>query len=323
MLLHRANVPLRLSPLSSPLRLRTNKPSPPSHHVRAITTSPKLQAQTRNRVAIVTGAARGIGRAIALRLAQDGYSVTASDLPALQGQLDSLVSEIQTSAGGDVRAHAHTADVTSPAEVEALVRSSVSELGRLDAMVANAGIAQVKPLLELTPEDVQRMLAVNVAGVHYCFQAAAKQMISQEYGEREGGGEGEGESEVRGKLIAAASIVAFKPFPLMGHYSASKWAVRGLSQVYAMELAKHKITANAYAPGIVDTKMWELIDEGLGRREGKEKGEMIRKYSDDLIALGRTSVPEDVAGLVSFLASKDADYITGQTYVVDGGIIYT
>jgi acetoin reductase-like protein len=291
--------------------------SPSSHHVRAITTSPKLQAQTRNRVAIVTGAARGIGRAIALRLAQDGYSITASDLPALQSQLDSLVSEIQTSSrGGEggVRAHAHTADVTSPAEVEALVRSSVSELGRLDTMVANAGIAQVKPLLELTPEDVQRMLTVNVAGVHYCFQAAAKQMISQ--------GEG-GDQEVRGKLIAAASIVAFKPFALMGHYSASKWAVRGLSQVYAMELAKHKITANAYAPGIVDTKMWELIDEGLGRREGKEKGEMIRKYSDDLIALGRTSVPEDVAGLVSFLASKDADYITGQTYVVDGGIIYT
>ncbi|KAK4240949.1 hypothetical protein C8A03DRAFT_12764 [Achaetomium macrosporum] len=311
---------LHLSPLSSPLRptLRA-KVSPASHHVRAITTSRNHQAQARNRVAIVTGAARGIGRAIALRLAQDGYSITASDLPALQPQLDSLVSDIQTSLGASkgVRAHAHTADVTSPAEVDALVRSSVSELGRLDTMVANAGIAQVKPLLELTPEDAQRMLAVNVAGVHYCFQAAAKQMISQTEGPA-----GEAE-EVRGKLIAAASIVAFKPFALMGHYSASKWAVRGLSQVYAMELARHKITVNAYAPGIVDTKMWELIDEGLGRREGKEKGEMIRKYSDDLIALGRTSVPEDVAGLVSFLASKDADYITGQTMVVDGGIIYT
>jgi len=126
-----------------------------------------------------------------------------------------------------------------------------------------------------------------------------------------------------GKLIGAASIVAFKPFALLGHYSASKWAVRGLTQVYAMELASHGITANAYAPGIVDTAMWELIDDGLAKKEGKAKGDMIKKYSEELISLGRTSVPEDVAKLVSFLASSDAEYITGQTYIVDGGIIFT
>ena len=175
-------------------------------------------------------------------------------------------------------------------------------------MIANAGIAQVKPLLELTPQDVHRMFDINFHGVFNCYQAAAKQMIAQGTG---------------GKLIGAASIVAFKPFALLSHYSASKWAVRGLTQAFAMEMAEHKITVNAYAPGIVGTAMWEEIDEKLGKMHGRPKGESIKKYSEDLIALGRTSVPEDVAKTVSFLGSKDSDYMTGQTLVIDGGIIFT
>lgn len=114
------------------------------------------------------------------------------------------------------------------------MQASVDELGPLSTMVANAGIAQVKGLLELTEEDLKRMFEVNVYGVHNCYSIAAKQMISQGHG---------------GKIMGAASIVAFKPFPLLSHYSASKWAVRGLTQAYAMELAEHKITVNAYAPG--------------------------------------------------------------------------
>lgn len=119
------------------------------------------------------------------------------------------------------------------------------------------------------------------------------------------------------------SIVAFKPFALLSHYSASKFAVRGLTQAFAMEMAEHKITVNAYAPGIVGTAMWDLIDEELGKRKGVEKGETIKKYSGDLIALGRTSVPEDVSKVVSFLCGPDSDYMTGQTVVVDGGIVFT
>lgn len=126
-----------------------------------------------------------------------------------------------------------------------------------------------------------------------------------------------------GALTALPSIVAFKPFPLLSHYSASKWAVRGLTQAFAMEMATHKIRVNAYAPGIVGTAMWDLIDEELGKLSGAKKGDTIKKYSGELIALGRTSVPEDVSNVVSFLAGPDSDYVTGQTLVVDGGIIFT
>lgn len=147
-----------------------------------------------------------------------------------------------------------------------------------------------------------------VYGVFNCYKAAAEQMISQGSG---------------GKLLGAASIVAFKPFALLSHYSASKWAVRGMTQAFAMEMAEHKITVNAYAPGIVGTAMWDLIDEKLGEKTGAKKGDTIKKYTNELIALGRTSVPEDVSSTVSFLASKDSDYMTGQTIVIDGGIIFT
>jgi len=159
----------------------------------------------------------------------------------------------------------------------------------------------------LSEDDVRRMFEVNVFGVFNCYSAAAKQMIKQ------GGG---------GKLIGAASIVAYKPFALLSHYSASKWAVRGFTQAFAMEMAEHKITVNGYAPGIVGTAMWDLIDEELGKKTGAKKGDTIKKYTDDLIALGRTSVPEDVGKTVSFLASPDSDYMTGQTLIIDGGIIF-
>ncbi|KAF3039921.1 hypothetical protein E8E12_007042 [Didymella heteroderae] len=235
-----------------------------------------------SRTAIVTGSSRGIGKAIALRLANDGYDVCINDVAANKPGCDDVVKEIQ---GLGRKAYAHIADVSNLQEVQELVKASASELGPLNTMVANA-----------------------VYGVFNCYKAAAEQMISQGSG---------------GKLLGAASIVAFKPFPLLSHYSASKWAVRGLTQAFAMEMAEHKITVNAYAPGIVGTAMWDLIDEKLGEKTGAKKGDTIKKYTNELIALGRTSVPEDVASTVSFLSSKDSDYMTGQTIVIDGGIIFT
>lgn len=194
------------------------------------------------------------------------------------------------------------ADVTKRSEVESLVSQSVDALGPLHTMVANAGIAQVKALLDLTEEDVERMFSVNVFGVHNCYSIAAKQMIKQ----------GKLDKGIY-KLIGCASIVAFKPFPLLSHYSASKWAVRGLTQAFAMEMADYGITVNAYAPGIVGTAMWDLIDEKLGELSGAKKGETIHKYVHELTALKRTSVPEDVSSLVHFLASSDSDFVTGKS----------
>jgi len=227
-----------------------------------------------------------------------------------------MVKEIKTMGR---KACAAIADVSQREQVKDMIQTCVKKLGPLDTMIANAGIAQVKPLLDLTEADFQRMFSINVFGVQNCYAEAAKQIISQ----------GNATKENPAKMIAAASIVAFKPFPLLSHYSASKWAVRGLTQAYAMEMAEHNITVNSYAPGIVGTAMWDLIDEEIGKKRGNQlgqvinKGETIKKYSDELIALGRVSVPEDVAKLVSFLASKDSDYVTGQCMVVDGGIIFT
>lgn len=162
------------------------------------------------------------------------------------------------------------------------------------------------------------MLAVNLTGVHNSYAEAARQMIDQ----------GTCRPDAPGKLVGAASIVAYRPMELLGHYSATKWAVRGLTQAYAMELAGHDITANAYAPGIVGTAMWDKIDEGLAAKKGEgkgaaKKGDMMRKIVGERTLLRRVSVPEDVAKLVSFLASSDSDFVTGQTQIVDGGIAFT
>jgi meso-butanediol dehydrogenase / (S,S)-butanediol dehydrogenase / diacetyl reductase len=256
------------------------------------------------RVALVTGAARGIGRGIALRLASDGLDVAVNDLEANGDELEKVAEEIRTAGR---RTASGFADVSDPGQVEGMVGRVADELGRLDVMVANAGIAQVKPLLEVTPEDFDGLMSVNLRGVFLCYQAAARQMI------RQGGG---------GKIIGAASIAAHKGFAMLGHYSASKWAVRGLTQAAAQEWAEYGITVNAYCPGIVGTAMWDLIDEKLAEHMGLQKGEALQQYSE-LIALGRVEEPEDVAAFVSYLASRDSDYMTGQSVMIDGGIIFS
>lgn len=251
------------------------------------------------KTAIVTGAGQGIGRAIALRLAQDGMNVVINDIS--QATADLVAEEIRTIG---VESVGIKADVSIRAEVDAMVSRVVKKFGRLDVMVSNAGIHQVKPALETTEEDVDKLFNVNYKGVLFCAQAAAMQMIQQ------GGG----------KIINAASIAAHAGFPLQSTYCATKFAVRGLTQSLAKELGPYGVTVNAYCPGIVGGPMWDVLDEEIGKVMGLAKGEALKKATE-MVALGRVQTPEEVAKFVSFLASSDSDYMTGQSPLMDGGLI--
>ena len=252
----------------------------------------------------ITGAARGIGKSIANRLASDGHALVVADLPGMSDALEATAEELRAHGGKVVAA---TGDVSSADDVRRLVATTGDELGSLDVMVANAGIAQTKALLEVTPEEYDRVHAVNGRGVFLCYTEAAKQMISQGNG---------------GKIIGAASIAAHKGFPLLGVYCSSKFAVRALTQSAAQEWAEHGITVNAYCPGIVDTTMWEEIDRDLGAINNVGKGESMKAMAAG-IALGRVSTGDDVAKLVSYLAGPDSDYMTGQSVLVAGGMVFS
>jgi meso-butanediol dehydrogenase / (S,S)-butanediol dehydrogenase / diacetyl reductase len=256
-----------------------------------------------SRSAFVTGAARGIGRAVAERLVGDGLGVSVADLSSSKNEVDVLVADL----GGSEVALGLLVDVTDAESIQEAVAARVRHFGGLDVMVANAGIAITAPLLETTPEQWQLTMDVNAKGVFHCFQSAARQMITQGRG---------------GRLIGAASVAAHRGGKWQAAYSASKFAVRGMSQSAAQELAPYQITVNVYSPGVVHTPMWEGIDAETTRRRGTELGsEMAGMVAG--IPLGRLETPEDVAGVVSFLASPDAGYITGQSIVVDGGMWFS
>jgi len=252
------------------------------------------------KTAIVTGAGRGIGRAIALRLARDGADIVVNDLD--RGNVAAVCKEI---AALGVRSLGNSADVTRKQEVYDMVDEAAAAFGRVDIMVANAGIITINTVLGLDEDEWDRVMDVNAKGVFLCDQAAARQMVKQ------GGG---------GKIINCASVAGHQGFPYEAHYCASKFAVVGFSQAFAREVAAQGITVNCYCPGIVDTDMWEKIDEALGKFNGLAKGESIKSFIEQ-VPLGRVEKPDDVAGLVSYLASSDADYMTGQAVNICGGIV--
>lgn len=254
-------------------------------------------------VAHVTGAARGIGKAIALRLAADGHDIAISDLPVMSAELEMTRKEIEAVG---VRAIAVEADVTNQDDVRRLVAETAEQLGSLDVFVANAGIVVTKPTLETTLEDYQKVHAVNNTGVFLCYTEAARQMIKQGHG---------------GKIIGASSIAGHKGFGLLAAYCSSKFGVRALTQACAQEWAQYGITVNAYCPGIVDTQMWVEVDHDLGEINGVGKGESMKAMAAG-ITLGRVSTGADVAAFVSYLAGKDSDYMTGQAPLIDGGMLF-
>ncbi|MES1935748.1 acetoin reductase [Salinisphaera hydrothermalis] len=253
------------------------------------------------KVALVTGGAQGIGLGIARRLAADGASIALVDvnndkLGAAAEAIDAIGRPVTT----------FVADVADRDQVYAAVDHAERELGGFDVMVNNAGIAQVNPILEVTPEEVDRIVGINIEGVLWGIQAAAKKFQARDQ---------------KGKIINASSIAGHEGFAMLGVYSATKFAVRALTQAAARELAASGITVNAYCPGVVGTDMWVEIDERFAALTGAKKGETYDKYVGG-IALGRAETPEDVAAFVSYLAGPDSDYMTGQAVMIDGGMIY-
>jgi meso-butanediol dehydrogenase/(S,S)-butanediol dehydrogenase/diacetyl reductase len=253
------------------------------------------------KVVLVTGAGQGIGRAIALRLARDGADIALVDLQ--REKIDAVAAEIVALGR---KAVVFVADVSQQRQMVDAVDFAEKELGGFDIIVNNAGIAQIGTLLDTTPEQVERTFSINVQGTLWGIQAAAKKLKALKKG---------------GKIINACSIAGHDGFALLGIYSATKFAVRALTQAAAKELAVDGITVNAYCPGVVGTDMWVEIDKRMAEITGAEVGATYKKYVDG-IALGRAETPEDVAGFVSFLAGPDADYMTGQAPLIDGGLVY-
>jgi meso-butanediol dehydrogenase/(S,S)-butanediol dehydrogenase/diacetyl reductase len=247
---------------------------------------------------IVTGAGRGIGAAIARDLANNGARICVADLDL--GAAKTVASGI----GRD--AIAVQVDVSDRASTRAMIAATVDAFGALDVMFNNAGISQTCPFMDVTEDDWHRIMDVNGLGVLIGTQEAARRMKVQGTG---------------GKIINTASIAAKQGYPLFAHYCASKFAVTALTQAAARALAGDRITVNAFAPGVVRTELWEQLDReflSLGLTDTPDQA--INEFSQSIL-IGRSARPEDITGVTTFLASAGSDYITGQTYMVDGGMV--
>ena len=254
------------------------------------------------RVVLITGAARGIGAATARRLAAGGARLVLADLDG--AAVDNLAAEL----GGVGVA----ADVTRAADVARMIEEPYRRWGRLDVLFNNAGVIRVQPLLDVTEAEWDRVMSVNLRAVFFVLQAAARRMKSQPPIPG---------SELRGKLIQTASIAGYRGGNhLMTPYSASKAGVISLTRSAAQALAGDRITSNCVCPGAVETAMWEQIDQELGALHGWAPREAWKRRTAG-IPLGRPETPDDVAGVVAFLAGPDSDYMTGQALKVDGGLV--
>ncbi|KAI0088993.1 NAD(P)-binding protein [Irpex rosettiformis] len=253
------------------------------------------------RVALVTGGAQGIGEAIALRLARDGFNVAILDV---RGKEEKMAAVAQKIEAVDKRSYCVVGDVTDEVSVVAAVQSVVDNLGQLDVMVANAGLCHNlgKSILDSTTEEWNTIFAVNALGTMLCFKHAAKQMIKQGTG---------------GRLIGACSIAGKQGTAYLGAYSAAKFAVRGLTHVMSKELKEHNITVNSYAPGFIYTAMIAHPEDDKNGGRGTVTKSLLGMPSD-----APTAEPQVVANLVSYLASPDSGFVTGQIISVDGGMNY-
>lgn len=250
---------------------------------------------------VVTGGARGIGKEIAMRAAVSGYGAVIADIDADAG--GKAVSEIEAKGG---RASFCKVDVTDRSTISSAITECEDSFGFLHAIVNNAGFNRPQAFLETTEDNWSRIMSVNGLGVMIGMQEAAKAMIARGY---------------EGKIISTASMAGRAGFGDFAPYCASKAAVISLTQAAAKTLAPHGITVNAFAPGVVETELWETLDKDLmAIGVSSAPGEAMKAFAAG-IPLGRTSTPADVAGTVEFLLSPASDYMTGQCLMIDGGMI--
>lgn len=249
----------------------------------------------KNKVAIITGGARGIGAAIAQAYVREGARVCVADIEIAEAE--------KTAAALGNGAFAFRLDVTDLASIAACVAEVEKRAGGVDILVNNAAIFDMGPLEDISEKSYERVFDVNVKGVLFMLQAAAKSMIARGKG---------------GKIINFASQAGRRGEPLVAVYCASKAAVISLTQSAGLALIKHRINVNGIAPGVVDTPMWDQVDALFARYENRPLGEKKRLVGEG-VPYGRMGLPEDHTGCAVFLASAESDYVVAQTFNVDGG----
>ena len=256
-----------------------------------------MSARLQDKVAILTGAASGIGEAVARRYLDEGARCVLVDVKSADSFAHALKSDYAD------RVLTVRADVTRREDIERIVAETLARFERVDILFNNAALFDMRPILDESWDVFDRLFAVNVKGMFFLMQAVAQKMVEQGHG---------------GKIINMSSQAGRRGEALVSHYCATKAAVLSYTQSAALALAPHKINVNGIAPGVVDTPMWQDVDALFARYENRPLGEKKRLVGE-AVPLGRMGVPEDLTGAALFLASADADYITAQTLNVDGG----
>ncbi|TPM99564.1 L-iditol 2-dehydrogenase [Mesorhizobium sp. B2-1-3A] len=249
----------------------------------------------RDKSALVTGSARGIGRAFAEAYVREGATVAIADI--------NLEAARKTAAEIGDKAYAVKLDVTDQASIDAAVKAVESRTGGLDILINNAALFDLAPIVDISRASYEKLFSVNVAGTLFMLQAAARSMIARGKG---------------GRIINMASQAGRRGEALVGVYCATKAAVISLTQSAGLDLIKHRINVNAIAPGVVDGEHWDHVDSLFAKYENRPRGEK-KKLVGEAVPYGRMGTAQDLTGMAVFLASADAEYIVAQTYNVDGG----
>ncbi|BCH58556.1 L-iditol 2-dehydrogenase [Agrobacterium vitis] len=245
--------------------------------------------------ALITGSARGIGRAFAESYVREGATVAIADI--------NMERALETAKAIGEKAYAVHLDVTNQASIDAAIKAVEEKTGGLDILINNAALFDLAPIVDITRESYDRLFSINVAGSLFMLQAAAKSMIARGKG---------------GKIINMASQAGRRGEALVAVYCATKAAIISITQSAGLDLIKHGINVNAIAPGVVDGEHWDGVDALFARHENRAPGEK-KKLVGEAVPFGRMGTAQDLTGMAIFLASSDADYVVAQTYNVDGG----